>query len=81
MSNFYQFIAVNEEVLKFEFTEVHNPSHHKYFVTVYKDEKLVASFEMKQEQTRWSIVPPAPGWVVGVQQQLHSVIENFRDKM
>lgn len=81
MSDFYQFIAINKEVLKFEFTEVHNPSRLKYFVTVYRDEKMVASFEMKQEHIRWSIVPPAPGWAMGIQQQLHGVIESFRNRM
>lgn len=81
MSDFYQFIAVNKEVLKFEFTKVHNPSHHKYFVTVYREEELVTSFEIKQEHTRWSIVQPAPGWAVEIQQQLHSVIEHFRNRM
>lgn len=80
MSDFYQFIAVNKELLKFEFTEVQNPSHHKYFVTVYKDEELVNSFEMKYEYSRWGIVPPAPGWAVEIQHQLQSVIENFRDR-
>lgn len=81
MSNFYKFIAVNKEVLKFEFTKVHNPSHLKYFVTVYRDKELVTSFEMKQEHITWSIVPPAPGWAVEIEQQLHSVIEIFRDRM
>ncbi len=81
MSNFYQFFTVGREVLKFEFREVHNPSHYKYFVTVYRDEKLVTSFEMKQEHISWSIVPPAPEWAVDIQQQLHGAIEHFRNKM
>lgn len=81
MSNFYHLFTVNNVVLKFEFRKVHNPSHYKYFVTVYRDEKLVTSFEMKQEHITWSIVPPAPDWVVEIQQQLHGAIEHSRNRI
>lgn len=80
MASFYQFIAVNNEVLKFEFVEVFNPSCSKYFVQVFRGNELVTSFEMKYNYSRWDIVPPAPEWAPEVRMQLNGVIQKFREQ-
>lgn len=81
MASFQEYIAVSNEILEFEFTEVLCPSDPKYFVKVFKDYELVTTFEMKEHYSKWEIIPPAPEWISEVQPQLERAIHNFRNRM
>jgi hypothetical protein len=74
MAGFFKKIVVNNKHFDFEFIEIHSPSGIKYFVTVRNDFKTIGSFEMKNGSSGWSIVPPSPGWINELQEQLELAI-------
>ena len=76
MPVFNTWIIVNDKTLHFEFSKVVSPSGDKYFVNVFDQEFLVASFEVKdKEQGNWEIVLPAPQWILDISDKVILALE------
>ena len=80
MTDFHEYLQVNNDVFDFEFAEVLNPGGSKYFVKVFKGFELLFSFEMKQDYAQWNIVPPVPFWIDDLRAQLEKAISRYKNR-
>jgi len=68
MTVFNKWITINNKALNFEFSKIVSPLGDKYFVNVYDQQFLLASFEVKEkEKDHWNIILPAPQWILDIQ--------------
>jgi hypothetical protein len=76
MPVFNKWLIINDKTLNFEFSKVVTPSGNKYFVNLFDQQNLVASFEVKEkEQAYWEIVLPVPDWILQVQENIIHALE------
>jgi hypothetical protein len=79
MPVFNKWMIINDKTLNFEFSKVVSPSGDKYFVNVFDQQNLVASFEVKEkEKGRLEVVLPAPQWILDIQ---HNVILSIHEHL
>ena len=76
MTGFKKIIVLNNESLDFDFRKVYVPRGLKYFVTVRRPDKPMVSFEMERTSVRWTIIAPAPEWVIALQGELVRILTN-----
>lgn len=76
MESFCRYVEVGKRMLKFNFTPIQSPQGDKLFVTVFDDQQLEASFEMRREREHtWVILPPFPNWIIPYERQLSTIVD------
>jgi len=78
MVEFGEYIDAGHDVFEFRFTEVVNPDCPKYFVSVFCGQERMASFETREKDLTWEIVPPAPAWIKELEDKLNRIVMNHR---
>lgn len=76
MIPFTESIKINNRSTEFTFRKVQAPNQDKFFISMVDAEKNNISFDMiMNPEGKWSIIKPAPEFIVQAQEQLIRLIE------
>lgn len=74
MKSFEEWIRVDNKKFKFTFTKILSSGKYKYHVVI-SDNHIDYHFDIKKnEMDQWKIVPPAPAFILPVQEEIISVL-------
>jgi hypothetical protein len=73
--NFNKKIKHGSLALEASFIKICAPRE-KFFVVFKNNGAIIAGFDMVKNSDRWTVIYPAPEWVVSMQEQLSDIISN-----
>lgn len=75
MNVFQRKVHDGRRSLDFFFKPIITPDATKYFVTAIDINAVLSSFEMGKVEEKWTILPPAPHWIINLENELSQIIE------
>lgn len=72
--NFTSILTVDGFDYHLAFRKIETPGLLKFFVTAKSPFIEPFSFEIKNEEGKWKVLPPAPDWLTGCEHRLSEII-------
>ena len=75
MAEFQRTVKEGWRTLDFYFKPIITPNTTKYFITAEEKNEVLISFEMVKFDDQWTVLQPAPEWIMKLETQLSKILE------